>query len=305
MVLAAGILIASTAITLPAAAASMSPTIRSGATWSVQPTPNPPGSVGSYLSSVSCVSAHMCMAVGTYYTTFDPPPGIDYTLAEQWDGSSWSVAATPTISGVDNAILSGVSCDSADSCTAVGYTVTKPDNPKVRALVESWNGTSWRVVATPVPNGATYVSLSDVWCHHTAQCVAVGGYLEKGNELPLTEAWNGSVWSVLNSPNPHAENGSSFTSIDCMARSTCEVVGDYDYADVAQSVIAYSYRGSTWKSQKQKNPSGQGESNSNNGLSCSAEDSCTAVGNWTNNAPLALSEFWNGTTLESSARARS
>jgi len=265
-----------------------------GPSWTLQSTPDPMGSVGSYLSSVSCGTSKMCMGVGTYYTTFNPPPGIQRTLAESWNGTSWAIVTTPPISGVDNALLSAVSCRKKNSCIAVGYTVTKPDNPVVRALVESWNGTLWSIVATPLPAAATSTTLADVWCASPEACVAVGSYAKAGNELPLSEAWNGSAWSILNAPNPHAENGSTFTAIDCVTASTCEVTGDYDYADVAQSLIAYSYRATTWDPQKQKNPVGEGESNSNDGLSCADANACAAVGSWTNNAPLALAELWNG-----------
>jgi hypothetical protein len=267
-----------------------------GPKWRVQTSPNPTASVASYLSSVSCNKDRDCMAVGTYYTTFNPPPGIQYTLAERWNGTSWAIVSTPPISGVDNALLSGVSCANPDSCLAVGYTVTSPDNPVVRALVESWNGTSWSTVPTPLPSGGTGTTLSGVWCAKSNACVAVGALSKKNSDVPLAESWNGSAWTILNAPNPHAENGSAFTAIDCVKTSNCEVTGDYDYANVAQSLIAYSYRNTTWTAQKQKNPLGQEESNSNNGVSCIAVDTCTSVGNWTNNAPLALAESWNGTS---------
>jgi hypothetical protein len=281
---------------VPSAAASSVSPPHTGAKWRVESSPNPTGSVGSYLSSVSCDKDGDCMAVGTYFTTFNPPPGIQYTLAEQWSGASWAIVPTPPISGVDNALLSGVSCVNPDSCMAVGYTVTTPDNPVVRALVESWNGTSWSILPTPLPTGGTGSTLSGVWCGASKACVAVGALSKKNNDVPLAESWNGSAWSILNAPNPHAENGSSFSAIDCVTTSKCEVTGDYDYADVAQSLIAYSYVGTTWTAQKQKNPRGQGESNSNNGVSCIGADSCAAVGNWTNNAPLALAESWNGSS---------
>ena len=111
----------------------------------------------------------------------------------------------------------------------------------------------------------------------------------------MAESWNGTAWSILNAPNPHAENGSAFTTIDCVKAKECEVTGDYDYADVAQSVIAYGYSHMTWTAQIQKNPSGQ-DINSDNGLSCISADACTSVGSWTKNGPLALAESWNGTT---------
>jgi hypothetical protein len=235
------------------------------------------------------------MAVGTYYTSFKPPPGTQDTLAEQWNGSSWAIVTTPLISGVSNAVLSGVSCAKSAACIAVGYTVNSSGNVVVRALVESWNGTTWKIEPTPLPAGASWVSLTDVSCVTSRSCVAVGGYIKKNNEVPLAESWNGFAWSILKAPNPHAENGSALNAIDCVETSDCEVTGDYDYADVAQSVIAYSYNGTSWTEQNQKNPSGQ-DYNADNGLSCTAANACTSVGSWTGIGPLALVESWNGTS---------
>jgi hypothetical protein len=289
-----GIGVGAGAVGLPAGADPGAPT-QSGPVWQIQTTPNPTGSLGSSLSSVSCTEDGSCMAVGTYYTSLDPPPGTQDTLAEQWNATSWAIVTTPSLSGVDNAVLTGVSCVKSNACIAVGYTVTSPDNSVVRALVESWNGRAWTKVATPLPAGATWVTLTDVSCVRASSCVAVGGYIKKNNEVPLAESWNGSVWSILDAPNPHAENGSAFTTIDCVKTNKCEATGDYDYADVAQSLIAYSYDGTSWLAQKQENPSGQ-ESNSDNGLSCTAANACTSVGSWTPIAASALAESWNGTS---------
>ena len=291
---AVGVAAGTLAFCLPAGA-DFGSSPQTGTRWRIQSTPNPTGSVSSILSSVSCTNGGNCMAVGTYYTTFNPPPGIQDTLAEQWNGTSWSIVTTPPLAGVNNAVLSGVSCPESNSCMAVGYTVSSPGDVVVNALVESWNGTSWTIVPTPLPDGSTWVSLNDVSCSSPQACVAVGGYIKKNNELPLAESWNGSAWSILNAPNPHAENGSDFAAIDCVKTNKCEVTGDYDYADVAQSVFAYSYRGTTWTAQTQKNPSGQ-EINSDNGLSCTAADACMSVGSWTKIGLLALSESWNGTS---------
>jgi hypothetical protein len=51
--------------------------------------------------------------------------GGTYTLAERWDGTSWTVQSTPSPSPIGSrpnatGALSGVSCVSETSCTAVG-----------------------------------------------------------------------------------------------------------------------------------------------------------------------------------------
>jgi hypothetical protein len=192
-------------------------------------------------------------------------------------------------------LLVSVSCADRDHCAAVGYTVSSA-NSTVRPLAEAWNGTLWTRTPLPLPIGATWATLAGVSCPAADDCTAVGGYIRNqlnGEEKPLAEQWNGSAWSVLAAPNPQAENGSSFSGVDCSVVGSCEVVGDYDYGDVGQSVFAYGDDGTTWTSQTQANPLGQ-EYNSDNGVSCADADHCAAVGSWTNEGLLGLAQYWDG-----------
>jgi hypothetical protein len=235
------------------------------------------------------------MAVGTYY---EGPNSDQYALAERRTGTTWSVEATPALAGVDYSLLTGVSCGGPATCVAVGYTATSRVDTVVRGLVEVWSGGVWTVEPTPLPTGATWVELADVACLDSHDCIAVGGYIKNqisGEEQPLAEQWNGSSWTVLDTPNPHAENGSSFSAIDCTGPGFCEVVGDYDYADVAQSVMAYGFNGTTWTTQTPVNPVGQ-EINSANAVSCPGPETCTTVGSWDNELTLQLAEHWDGAT---------
>jgi hypothetical protein len=261
--------------------------------WSIQPSPNEAGATASMLLAVSCRSGEACWAVGTSYRG---PQSDQVALAERRQGSAWSIEPAPTISGVHSSELDGVSCGGQRSCVAVGYTVTSRSDSVVRALAEGWNGNSWEIEANPLPGGAAvWSTLAGVSCPHPNFCVAVGGYMKNQNteEQPLAERWNGRSWSVLAAANPQAENGSAFTSVDCVTTYDCEAVGDDDYADVAESVFAYSYNGARWVSQTQINPSGQ-ELNSDRALSCTSGDVCTSVGIWTDDASLPLVERWDG-----------
>jgi hypothetical protein len=47
------------------------------------------------------------------------------TLVEHWNGSKWSVQATPNPSSASSSQLEGISCTSATRCTAAGlYTIS-------------------------------------------------------------------------------------------------------------------------------------------------------------------------------------
>ena len=285
MALAAG-----SAVLMTVGPASADP-VPSGPSWTIQASPDEPGASASVLSAVSCRPDGTCMAVGTF---FKGPHGDQFALAERRDGSTWSIEPTPT-AAVDYTLLSGVSCPGPASCVAVGYTVSSRTDPVVRGLAEVWAGGAWTVEPVPLPPGATWVELSDVSCPALHDCVAVGGYIKNqvsGEEQPLAEQWDGSSWSVLAAPNPHAENGSSLSAVDCPAPGSCEAVGDYDYADVGQSLMAYSYDGTAWTAQKPVNPVGQ-EFNAGNSVSCAGPGACTAVGIWTGTFARPLAEYWD------------
>jgi hypothetical protein len=84
-------------------------------TWKLLGTLNRSGTVNA-LNGVSCTSNGGCLAVGY----FQDIRGINQTLGEQWDGLNWSADLTPDPVG-RGAVLSGVSCSSPATCTAVGW----------------------------------------------------------------------------------------------------------------------------------------------------------------------------------------
>lgn len=260
--------------------------------WSIEPSPNPPGVVSSSLVAVSCPENRHCLAVGNSFTSSNG----EIAFAESLVGSTWTLDATPVLAGVDSSVLSGVSCATAGNCEAAGYTVSTLTHPNVLPLIEKWNGSSWTQTSVPIPANASWAILTGVSCPRPGSCVAVGGFIPRGVnavEQPLVEQWDGSTWSVVTAPNPHAENGSDFTGIDCLAPKACEVVGDYNYADIAQSVFAYGYNGGSWTSQAQINPVGQ-QVNSDASVSCTSVTVCNSVGSWIGNDTLGLTEYWNG-----------
>jgi hypothetical protein len=90
-----------------------------GSAWTIQPTPNPSLSMGSVLNGLSCTSVSACTAVGQDQTgSFGP----FRTLAEVWDGTTWSLRSTPNHVNAGQNILNGVSCGASRMCSAVGQT---------------------------------------------------------------------------------------------------------------------------------------------------------------------------------------
>src|SRR5258708_37545843 len=96
--------------------------------WTGVPPPNP-GTIANNLQGVAVVSACDAWAVGSY---FPQGRGLQ-TLIEHWNGSAWTVVASPD-PGTQNALY-GVQAASPTDIWAVGYyTNGQTDTTKTLAL---------------------------------------------------------------------------------------------------------------------------------------------------------------------------
>jgi hypothetical protein len=106
-----------------------------GNAWTLQSVPTPSGATGGSLAGVSCASTSDCTAVG-YYTSSS---GTALTLAEQWDGTSWTIEPTPNPTNSTGSYLSSVSCTTTTTCTAVGRDYQNTSNVSL-TLAERYSG---------------------------------------------------------------------------------------------------------------------------------------------------------------------
>jgi hypothetical protein len=262
-----------------------------GATWSLQRTPVPAATPFVTLTEISCPTASMCLTVGQASTISSVTSGV--ALAEVWDGGSWRVAPTPTLSGAITGTLTGVACPSITACMAVGYYETAAGNGET--LAESWNGSGWTVVSTPSPglNG----SLSGVSCTSGTACTAVGSFElqnDPGISESLAERWDGSSWTVQSTPNPSPDFEANLTAVSCSSDTACTAVG-YFWND-GRRTLAEAWDGTSWTLQQTPTPpAGQDVLNA---VSCTSATACTAVGDdgaGLNYGNYTLAEAWNGT----------
>lgn len=86
-------------------------------TWTLQSTPNPSGSIASVFQEVSCAAELSCTADGSWVSGGG---GSNMTLAEVWNGTSWSIQGTPNPSGATFSAFFGLSCRST-TCMGVGW----------------------------------------------------------------------------------------------------------------------------------------------------------------------------------------
>ena len=263
-----------------------------GSSWAIQATPNPAGALGSALLRVACTSASACTAVGYDNNSAN----VTVTLAERWNGTAWTVQATPNPAGAMSSVLNGIACTSATSCAAVGNYVNSAG--VTLPLAESWNGTSWSVQSAPVPSGAQSGVLSGVACSAAAQCTAVGNYASStGKRSTLAERWNGSAWSVQSTPNPTGAKSSQLVSVACPSTTVCVANGTYANSAGTTVTLAERWNGTSWSVQATPNPSGA-TATVFYGIACASTTACAGVGAYTNSSgvQVTLAERWNGTS---------
>jgi hypothetical protein len=262
-----------------------------GTSWAIQSTPSPGAAVGSSLYGVACASPTTCTAVGTY------DGGIsvgDVTLAERWDGVSWTVQSTPDPAGATDSELLGVACTAATACTAVGEFVNSSYVPVT--LAERWNGASWTVQSTPDPTGATDSTLFGVDCAAATSCTAVGTYTAKSHAiLTLAERWDGTSWTVKSTPNPARGTLVGLDQVTCTSATACTAVGAYTATSGKRDTLAERWNGTSWTIQSTSNQAGATESGLT-AVACTTATACTAVGSYINssNKTVTLAERLHG-----------
>ena len=152
-------------------------------------------------------------------------------------------------------------------------------------------GAATRVATAPA--AAHQAALDAVSCAQTTLCIAVGTRAVTGGSAPLAEKWNGSAWTDLVIPAPHATDA-SLASVSCPTSTDCTAVGEYAQSQSKSGPLAEQWNGHRWRITQDSDPAGVVQGNLA-GVSCASVRDCVAVGTrMTTDADLALSERWNG-----------
>jgi hypothetical protein len=142
--------------------------IWTGKRWSIRAAEQVPDE-DSQFTGVSCTSLVSCTAAGIYGNL----SGLDYPLAERWNGKVWAIQPVPHPEGQLDSFLIDVACSTARACTATGryQTETGPSY----SFAEAWNGRTWVLQPTVNPS-ETINTLDGVACTSPTACTAVGLY---------------------------------------------------------------------------------------------------------------------------------
>jgi hypothetical protein len=260
---------------------------RDGSTWTIVPTPNPPGAEHSEFGAIACPSPTECIAVGDSGTGSAVSP-----LVESWDGSTWTIQSVPVPQGASASQLVGLDCSRPTACTAVG---SRYQGSQERPLIEAWDGTAWHVQPSPDPRGFASV-LSAVSCTSASACIAVGDH-QKGlhsHVLTLAEVWNGSLWKIEHPLDPKGSTTNILDGVSCSGAMHCTAVG------TGNGTLAEVWDGSAWTIQPTPNPSDGFGLMALSDVACGRSTACTAVGLYfkQSGGPVTLAERWNGSSWE-------
>ncbi|MGE5280805.1 MAG: S8 family serine peptidase [Chloroflexota bacterium] len=246
-----------------------------GNEWSLVPMPLPEeaaeksnGFREARMRGISCVSAPACVAVGEFTKEWNGSAAEEIdTLVESWNGVDWTVQASPNPVGEKHSTLLGISCQSEESCSAVGE--SRDAESKQSMLFERWNGVGWSLETGPDLVGGLW----DVSCASSEECVAVGGVdLGAGRAA----VWNGSAW-VDRSPER------ALQGVSCWAVGQCVAVGADPWT---KEGYAYRWKQGKWKLE---DPPAVPEDASSPGLGLN-DVSCLVTGT----ACTAVGWYWTG-----------
>jgi hypothetical protein len=214
-----------------------------------------------------------------------------HTLAEHWNGSSWSIASTPAPGSYDNALLD-VAAVSSGNVSAVGYQ-TDSGHFK-RTLIEHWNGGGWLAVTSP-NNGTNYNWLEGVEAVAVNNIWAVGYYIGSGAVYKtLVVHWDGSSWSIVNSPNAGTTHD-VLLKVSAGAANDIWAVGYYEIGDIRRTLTEH-WNGADWVVMSSPNPS-PGNYSELDGVSVLGSNDAWAVGYYDDGTTYrTLTEHWDGSS---------
>jgi hypothetical protein len=202
--------------------------------------PGPVHGHGAELAGLACATTTNCLAVGNYFNARNQWR----TYAAAWNNGKWQLESARNRVGEGFTTFEGVACTSTTTCMAVG----EAGNPGSHPFAESWRNGTWRFAAMPARNSAGLMGVS---CPVAGRCFAAGFSGTRG----LIEAWNGTSWTVQNSPaTTGAFAADGLQHVSCVTATECEAVG-YRYNPKVKAsnrtfrTLAQMWDGHHWQTQ--------------------------------------------------------
>jgi hypothetical protein len=211
-----------------------------GSSWTAAATPEPEGTIASYLNGVACSSSSDCVAVGGRLDA----EGELSPLALHWNGSTWSVTSPASPGGFLEGELAAVSCSSSSDCAAVGEYVDAEGVPHPLAM--HWSGSAWTTIAVGGAESGSPLGLTAVSCV-AGECFAIGSYLGEDGSFGLYATVPSSTlaWDYAEVPLDEEAALSEVADLSCVSGSRCLAIGRSDI-DQGREPWAIEWDGSLW-----------------------------------------------------------
>lgn len=189
---------------------------------------------------VSAVSATDAWAVGG--TSWENP---SQTLAEHWNGSSWTKVPTPIQGG--SALFNAVAATFASNAWAVGSIGPGPGDPAVESpLIEHWDGTAWSAQPFAVPtDGGQFTAVAATSADDAWAVGYTGATSEGTGQTTMIEHWDGSGWTQVSSPDP-AGSASILSGVTAIRPDDAWAVGHTLTSSGVDQSLTMHWDGSTW-----------------------------------------------------------
>jgi hypothetical protein len=213
-----------------------------GTAWAVVPSPNPRTGPGASdgLKGIGGTSAGDLWAVGEY----SDGQNFNAMLFVHWNGTAWSFVKEPAALHA-SAFGNAVTVLSPTDAWAVGE-----NGLQTATLSAHWNGTAWSFVPTPFPQdgadpqnfltGVTATGPTDVWASGYE-----GNVNQQNFNLPYMLHWNGTAWSLTETPNAGTE-GSLLSGVTAVSPTDVWAAGQTGESDGALLTFTEHFNGQSW-----------------------------------------------------------
>lgn len=141
-----------------------------GSSWTVVSSPNTASTLSNSLNAVTCASSNVCWAVGSAADS----SGVNRSLIEGWDGTSWNIVSAPGTGSTWGDVLHGVACSSPTTCWAAGI-------GGQGSLIAGWSGSTWSAATSPNAADSQYDTINAVTCAAPAPCFIAGAFRPNGD----------------------------------------------------------------------------------------------------------------------------
>jgi len=213
-----------------------------GTAWSVVPSPKPRTGFGAFdeLRGIGGTSAGDLWAVGEY----SDGQNFNAMLFAHWNGTAWSFVKEPAALHA-SAFGNAVTVLSPTDAWAVGE-----NGFQSATLSAHWDGHAWSFVKTPFPQdgadpqnfltGGTATGPGNVWASGYE-----GNVNQQNFNLPYVLHWNGTAWSLTETPNAGTE-GSLLAGVTALSPADVWAAGQTGESDGALLTFAEHFNGQSW-----------------------------------------------------------